>query len=78
MPERRKPGPKPRGDRGTVASRVPVDQKAFYEERAAEAGLPLSDYVAVLLAQAHGLPVPDYIVRAAPDAHHQQELGISA
>jgi len=55
-----------------------VDQKAFYEERAAEAGLPLSDYVAVLLAQAHGLPVPDYIVRAAPDAHHQQELGISA
>ncbi len=78
MPERRKPGPKPRGVRGAIATRVPLEHKAHYERCAAERNMPVSDYLALLLAEAHGLPVPEYIRVPDPQAPMQQELRISA
>ncbi|WP_432563690.1 hypothetical protein [Kineococcus sp. SYSU DK003] len=40
--------------------------------------MPVSDYLALLLAEAHGLPVPEYIRVPDPQAPMQQELRISA
>lgn len=59
--QRRKPGTRPRGDRGAISVRVPVDQRSIYEELAAELGIPLSSWVAKQLAEAQGLEIPDYI-----------------
>lgn len=60
--ERRKPGTPPKGgDRFT--GRAPTDHLAVYEEAAAEHGLSLSDYVAVVLARVHGLNEPSWIDR---------------
>ena len=41
--------------------RVPREHKRRYEEEAAKAGLFVGDYIAVMLARAHGLPEPDYL-----------------
>ena len=41
--------------------RVPRTHRAVYEELAERAGLPLGDYVAMLLAQAHELDEPEYL-----------------
>ncbi|RZK88261.1 MAG: hypothetical protein EOO66_18425 [Methylobacterium sp.] len=79
MAERRKPGPKPRGIRGPISARVPVDHKRLYEELAEHMGIPLTDYVALVMARAHDLGDPDYIkLPAAPGAPVQEELRMSA
>lgn len=43
--------------------RVPRDHRAVYERAAAEAGIPLGDYVALMLARAHELAEPEYVHR---------------
>ena len=79
MAERRKPGPKPRGVRGPISARVPVDHKKLYEERAEAMGIPLTDYVALVMARAHHLGDPDYIKLPSTDgAPVQEELRMSA
>lgn len=52
-----------RGDRSNVTVRVPTEHRAVYEARAAELGIPLGSWVAIKLAEAEGLEVPDYIER---------------
>lgn len=54
--------------------RVPRTHRVVYEERAERAGLPLGDYVAMLLAQAHELDEPEYIHRR----RDQTELPLGA
>jgi hypothetical protein len=68
-------GRKPKGNRTAISCRVPADQKPLFEEAAREAGMPLGDYVAVILAEHHGFPVPDYLL---PQSKGQEELPISA
>lgn len=59
----RRPGPLGKGDRTPMHVRVPRKHREFYEAAAAEAGLPLSDYVAEQLARVHDLDVPEYVNR---------------
>lgn len=61
--ERARPGPKPKGVRRQFTLRVPDDQYEVYQGLAAEAGMPVSDYLAVMLARHHGLPDPEYVLR---------------
>lgn len=72
--QRRKPGTRPRGDRAAISLRVPVDQRAVYEERASELGIPLSSWVAIKLAEAEGLPVPDYVQEEIRKAALQRQF----
>lgn len=58
-----KPGPKPKGDRVPITARIPRDHHPRYEQQASDAGLPLCDYVALVMARAHGLPEPEYLSR---------------
>lgn len=63
--ERRKPGTRPKGPRKAITVRVPDDQWGLFNDARAAAGYAsLSDYVAALLAELHGLPVPSYARRA--------------
>jgi hypothetical protein len=79
MADRRKPGPKPRGIRGTISTRVPIDHKKLYEERAEAMGIPLSDYVGLVMARAHHLDDPHYIkLPPAAGVPVQEELRMSA
>lgn len=71
---RRKPGQQPKGDRAAITVRVPRDHYDVIFAAAQAAGLSLSDYVTVILAEQHGLPVPDYVTRS----RNQEELPISA
>lgn len=71
---RRKPGPVPKGDRSQFTIRVPADHRPVLEKAAKEAGLPLGDYVAVVLAAKHDLPIPAYVNRDKG----QEALPISA
>lgn len=57
------PGPRPKGDREPFTGRYPREHLAIYKARAAAAGLPLGDYLARVLASAHGLDEPEYITR---------------
>lgn len=72
--ERAKRGRKPKGVREQIGVRVPVEQKALYEEAARAAGLPLGDYVAIILAQHHDLDLPSYLL----ENKNQEQLPISA
>jgi hypothetical protein len=56
-------GRQPKGERAQILARVPKPHRHVYEQRAAEQGIPLGDYVALVLAQAHELAEPDYINR---------------
>src|SRR5659263_188951 len=67
-----KPGRKPKGDRSPMHVRIPRNHRVLYEQAAATAGLPLSDYVAIVLARAHELDEPDYVQRERD--RHQVEL----
>lgn len=62
--ERKKPGTRPKGARGAITVRVPAEQKAVYEEAAKQAGLPAGDYIALVMAERHGLALPAYISEA--------------
>ena len=44
--------------------RVPVDHYAAYEAVAAQAGMPLADWVALTLARSQDLPEPAYVHRS--------------
>lgn len=54
-------GRKPRGDRTATSVALPSDHLALYRLEAERCGLPLGDYVAIKLAEAHKLPEPEYI-----------------
>jgi len=71
-----KPGRKPKGDRSPMHVRIPRNHRVLYEQAAATAGLPLSDYVAIVLARAHELDEPDYVQRERN--RHQVELPLGA
>lgn len=66
-PGARPPGRPSRGNRYTFHLRLSLDQweRYFIESRAR--GLALSDYVCAVLAEAHGLEVPNYIQPKVPD-----------
>lgn len=68
-------GRKPKGKRAQVTLRIPEDQKPVFEAAAREAGMFLGDYVALVLAQHHDLPAPDYLF---PRDKGQEALAISA
>lgn len=73
QPERRKPGTRPKGDRRAITVRVPSDQWSAFDAARRECGYDsLSDYIAALLAEHHGLPVPGYT--AVGHSHHQEPL----
>jgi hypothetical protein len=67
-------GPRVKGDRTPMHVRVPRTHRAVYERLAKKAGLPLGDYVALRLAQAHDLDEPEYINRS----RQQLELPLGA
>ena len=52
----------------------PVDHVDVYTKQAKALGLDLGDYCVMVLAQAHGLAVPDYITEAIEDARKKREL----
>ncbi|MEV6774411.1 hypothetical protein AB0N05_37820 [Nocardia sp. NPDC051030] len=55
------------GDRHPVAVRPPRDQWEIYRDRADELGLDLGNYMVLVMACAHGKPVPDYIADKLAD-----------
>ena len=59
-----KPGPKPKGKRTQFVGRYPDDHLAVYKARAMAEGIPLGDYLARVMAQAHGLDEPPYLHRS--------------
>lgn len=69
-----KRGRKPKGAREQISAKVPTEHKPLLELEAMKAGLPLCDYVAVVLAEAHGWPTPGYVNKGAG----QEELPIGA
>lgn len=48
-------------NRGAAYVRAPQDHVAVYKREAQERGMPLSDYLARVLAAAHDLDEPDYL-----------------
>lgn len=60
-----RPGPAIKGDRVPMHVRVERAHRSVYEDAADELGLPLGDYVALVLAREHDLNVPPYIRRRA-------------
>lgn len=73
MDVRRKPGTRPKGDRSAITCRVPVAHREVIEQAAAEEGMGISDYVALVLARSLGLPDPEFIRRS----RDQEELPLS-
>lgn len=58
-----KPGRPAKGDREAATGRFPRAHLDTYKARAAAAGLPLGDYLALVMAQAHGLDEPAYLTK---------------
>lgn len=81
-------GPHPKGDRVQFSGKLPRDHWAIYQREADKLGMPFTDYVAAKLAEAHGLPEPEYIAvererihrrdEAAARRRQREELPISA
>lgn len=65
-----------RGDRVSLAVKIPRDLKAAIDAGAAESDLPIGDYVTLLLARRLGLPDPDYITTADVPRPPELELGL--
>lgn len=61
LPEQRKPGRKPKGERTPATVRVPERHYNRYLKLADEAGLSLNDYLVRELALRHQLDLPDYL-----------------
>lgn len=70
----RKPGRQPKGDRAAATLRAPRAHYECYTEAARAAGLSLSDYMMVKLAEVHGLEIPDYVNGSN---RNQEELPIA-
>lgn len=70
-----KRGRKPKGQREQISAKVPSSHKPLLERAAAEHGMPLCDYVAVVLAEHHGLEIPSYLI---PSDKEHPKLPISA
>ena len=64
---RRGPVPKAGGRREQLLARVPTEDAEVYREMAKDAGLPVTDWVAMKLAQATGRSVPEYVLKALAD-----------
>jgi hypothetical protein len=81
-------GRKPRGDRTSTSVALPTDHLALYRVEAKRLKMPLGDYFALKLAEAHELPEPEYIAAerervrkrdaAAARRRQHEELPISA
>lgn len=54
-------GRKPKGNRAAVSTKVPAEYKPILEAEAARRGMPMCDLMAVLAAEALGLPEPTYL-----------------
>lgn len=77
---RHKYGPAPKGDRSQLTFRLPTKQRASYEARAAELGITIGSWIVLTLAQAEGLPIPDYIqteLRKAEQHRNEEELPLA-
>ena len=72
-----RPGPRDKGDRLAMHVRVPREHRKIYAAAALAADMPLGDYVALMLAQAHDLNAPEYVYRRLHDAG-QRELPLPA
>ncbi len=69
------------GPRKAQTVRMPVSHFDVFDAAAEDEGLEIGDYLVKTLAEAHGLPVPGYIVerqRKALAARGGQELRIGA
>lgn len=66
---RKGPVPKAGGRREQLLARVPTEDAQVYREMARDAGLPVTDWIAMTLAQATDRTVPDYIVDALADTN---------
>jgi|APEBP8051072661_1049379.scaffolds.fasta_scaffold04998_2 hypothetical protein len=76
MESRAKPGTRPKGDRRAITVRVPRSQWAIFDGARKRAGYQsLSDYVTALLAEHHGLDVPDYARLDDPDQEALLRVG---
>lgn len=71
----RRPGTVPKGDRSAITVRVPRTHRGVYEQQAADVGLPLSDYIGLLLARVHQLEDPEYVHRRRDLNQVQLPLG---
>jgi hypothetical protein len=66
-----------RGDRTPVSTRLPTEQYAVYHREAERLGIPFGSYIALALAEKHGLDTPDYVLDELNRAHaarSQEEL----
>jgi hypothetical protein len=77
---RKKPGRKAKGVRSQITLRVPAKHRELYAHAARTAGMALSDYLAMVLAKAHHLPVPAVEPAASGEAVQetaQEELPLT-
>lgn len=61
-----KRGPKPKGERKQFTVSFPVDDLALYKALADEQGLATGDYIAAVVARAHGREEPKWVKRGWP------------
>lgn len=74
----RRTGRPPKGDRKPVTVRLPAAHFERYDQAAREHGLTLNDYLTVVLAHGHELPIPDYVPTAGPPRESQPDLLIAS
>lgn len=70
-------GRPPKGDRRPVTVRLPAAHFERYDQAAREQGLTLNDYLTVVLANRHELPLPDYVPTGGPPRESQPDLLIA-
>lgn len=74
MAQHRRAGRPPKGDRKPVTVRLPATHYEAYDQAARAHGLTLNDYLTVVLAHGHELPLPDYVPTAGPPRESQPNL----
>ena len=72
IPVRRKPGTPSKGKREPITTRVPEEQRSVYTQRAHELGIPVSSWVAKVLAEHEGLEIPDYVLKELEKAERER------